>query len=74
MIERSSKEKTAEAKAFKLSKPGEETEAFKAAEKRRASESGGFASSSAVGPKIRTYAEAVEAGDDICKNSFYRCQ
>ena len=86
MIARSSKEATAAAKAFKLSRPGEETEAFKAAERRRADVAAGRAPRDADRTPIRdpvsgkevkssrTYAEAIAAGDDYCKSARARCQ
>ena len=89
MIERSSKEKTEAAKAYKLSAPefapGEGSDAFQAAERRRADVLAGRAPKDAdrtpirdpVSGKVvsaRTYAEAIAAGDDICKGGIVRCK
>eukprot|EP00308_Calcidiscus_leptoporus_P025842 CAMPEP_0119380570 /NCGR_PEP_ID=MMETSP1334-20130426/57580_1 /TAXON_ID=127549 /ORGANISM="Calcidiscus leptoporus, Strain RCC1130" /LENGTH=136 /DNA_ID=CAMNT_0007400457 /DNA_START=53 /DNA_END=463 /DNA_ORIENTATION=+ len=77
MVQRSSKEAAAAARAFKFSEPGVETEAFKAAERRRADVLAGVTPRDAdrtpirdpvTGKEIggRTYQEALAAGDDSC--------
>merc|ERR1712087_91960 len=77
MVARASKEATAAAKAFKFSQPGEETEAFKAAERRRADVLAGVVPRDADRTPIRdpvtgkdltgrTYQDALATGDDSC--------
>jgi hypothetical protein len=83
MIPRQSAEATANIKEFQLSKPGEETEAFKEAEKRRIAGNNG-----AVGPTpkeetaeqtmarlgIQTYGEALASGKpDPCGPGSFVC-
>ena len=68
-------EAAAEAKEFKLSKNGEETAEFKAAEeKRKLREAGKVApmteSEFIQKNKLRSYADAIKDGDDPCKTGF----
>ena len=80
LIPRSSKESTESFKAYKLSKPSEETEAFKAAEKRRIA--GGYGTT----PKevtaeetmrrlgMKTYGESLASGNpDPCGEGSFAC-
>ena len=80
LIPRSSKESTESFKAYKLSKPSEETEAFKAAEKRRIT--GGYGTT----PKeetaeetmrrlgMKTYGESLASGNpDPCGEGSFAC-
>ena len=80
LIPRSSKESTESFKAYKLSKPSEETEAFKAAEKRRLA--GGYGTT----PKdetaeetmrrlgMKTYGESLASGNpDPCGEGSFAC-
>ena len=80
LIPRSSKESTESFKAYKLSKPSEETEAFKAAEKRRIA--GGYGTT----PKeetaeetmrrlgMKTYGESLASGKpDPCGEGSFAC-
>jgi hypothetical protein len=67
LVPKSSAEATAAAKAFKLSKPGEESEEFKAMEARRL---GGIKATSLEEDLkrsgLRSYSEALDLGVDIC--------
>ena len=80
LIPRSSKESTESFKAYQLSKPSEETEAFKAAEKRRLA--GGYGTT----PKeetaeetmrrlgMKTYGESLASGKpDPCGEGSFAC-
>lgn len=83
LIPRSSAESTASFKAYQVSKPGEETEAFKAAEKRRlAGANGGYGTT----PKeetaeetmrrlgMKTYSDALASGKpDPCGEGSFAC-
>ena len=83
LIARPTAESAAAAKAFRVQKPGEETEAFKAAERRRSDVEAGLTPRDAdrtpirdpvTGKEIskRTYAEALNEGVDTCANR--RCE
>lgn len=68
-------EAAAEAKEFKLSKNGQETAEFKAAEeKRKLREAGKVApmteSEFIQKNKLRSYADAIKDGDDPCNTGF----
>mmetsp|Transcript_14112 Transcript_14112/g.23454 ORF Transcript_14112/g.23454 Transcript_14112/m.23454 type:complete len:132 (-) Transcript_14112:201-596(-) len=76
---RNSKDATAAAKAYQLSKPSEESEAFQAAERMRQEKlAGTFKGESDLdlknrllsGPGVRTYADALAKGEDTCATSF----
>lgn len=69
---RSNAESTASFKAYQLSAPGVESEAFKAAEKKRTERAGGAAKQESSADAIqrlglRSYGDALDAGFDECK-------
>jgi cytochrome c1 len=80
MIPKATKEAREKALAYKFSKPSEESDAFKANERRRTDIAAGLTPRDANTTPIRdpvsgdiianrrTYSEAVGAGADICKN------
>ena len=83
LIPRQSAESTASFKEFQLSKPGEETDAFKAAEKRRVAGNNGAVGST---PKeetaeqtmarlgIKTYGDSLASGKaDPCAEGSFAC-
>ena len=80
LIPRSSKESTESFKAYQLSKPSEETEAFKAAEKRRLAGGYGTVPKEETAEEtmrrlgMKTYGDSLAAGNpDPCGEGSFAC-